>query len=159
MQLRIYALFNCSRKVSTQKAILRSCLTFKNTRTLIGIQIAIFNGVLFLISIVAFIIIMIHGVMRRAALIASAIHFPLPGCPAINGGLQWTLWMPGTSQYTSGIPCSYLCTFPSATGFEMVLCGFVLYKGCRSYAIKAPFHERPTLVEVLIGDNILYFLG
>ncbi|KAJ2926629.1 hypothetical protein H1R20_g10467, partial [Candolleomyces eurysporus] len=116
MQLRIYALFNCSRKI------------------------AIFNGVLFLISIVAFMGIMVHGVMRRAALIASAIHFPLPGCPVINGGLQWTLWMP-------------------ATGFEMVLCAFVLYKGLRSVSVKIPFHERPTLVEVLIGDNILYFVG
>ena len=50
-------------------------------------------------------------------------------------------------------------TFRSATGFELVLFGFVLYKGVRSYTVKAPFPERPTLVEVLIGDNILYFLG
>ena len=98
MQLRVFALFNGSRKVSRNSVILRSRLNLEYIRTLIGIQIAIFNGVLFLISIAAFMVIMVNGVLRRASLIASSMHFTLPGCPAINGGIQWTLWMPGASQ-------------------------------------------------------------
>ncbi|KAJ3514650.1 hypothetical protein NLJ89_g2248 [Agrocybe chaxingu] len=65
MQLRIYALFNRSRKV------------------------ALFNGVLFILSIVFFIWIMIINTMNRYKMIQHAMHFPLPGCPTINGGTQW----------------------------------------------------------------------
>ncbi|KAF8150910.1 hypothetical protein B0H34DRAFT_801819 [Crassisporium funariophilum] len=73
MQLRIYALYNCSKKV------------------------AIFNGTLFAISIAAFIWIMIHNANQRAAAITSALRFPLPGCPTINAGTsQWALWVPAT---------------------------------------------------------------
>ncbi|KAJ2920009.1 hypothetical protein MD484_g463, partial [Candolleomyces efflorescens] len=116
MQLRIHALYNRSRKV------------------------VIFNGVLFVLSIAAFLVIMVQGTMRRGALIASAIRLPLPGCPSINGGIQWSLWIP-------------------AMAFEIVLFGFALYRSARSLTIKTPLQGRPSLTAILLGDNILYFLG
>ncbi|RXW17008.1 hypothetical protein EST38_g8847 [Candolleomyces aberdarensis] len=104
------------------------------------VWIAIFNGVLFLLSIIAFLVIMVQGAMRRSAMIAPAIRLPLPGCPAINGGIQWSLWVP-------------------AMIFEFVLFGFALYKSVRSLAIKTPLQDRPSLTAILVGDNILYFFG
>ncbi|KAK7436846.1 hypothetical protein VKT23_014484 [Stygiomarasmius scandens] len=73
MQLRVYALFKCSKRV------------------------AAFNGVLFLGSIVGFLWILIHNAQRRRAVIADAIHLPLPGCPSIHTGIEWAQWVPGES--------------------------------------------------------------
>ncbi|KAJ3837054.1 hypothetical protein EV361DRAFT_908158 [Lentinula raphanica] len=72
MQLRIYALFNCSKRV------------------------AIANSVLFLASIAGFIYILVHNAERRRAVIASAIALPLPGCPSIHSGIEWAQWVPAT---------------------------------------------------------------
>ncbi|RXW25554.1 hypothetical protein EST38_g371 [Candolleomyces aberdarensis] len=117
MQLRIFALYNRSKKV------------------------ALFNGVLFIISIGAFLWIMALGAKRRRALIASATRLPLPGCPVINGGYaNWALWIP-------------------ATAFELVLFGFVLYKSSRSVAHKIRLKQGVSLTQVLISDNIIYFFG
>lgn len=66
------------------------------TNLWIPIQIALFNGILFLGSIGTFLWIMVYNFLRRRALIASAIRLPLPGCPSINGGTQWAQWIPGT---------------------------------------------------------------
>ncbi|RXW17006.1 hypothetical protein EST38_g8848 [Candolleomyces aberdarensis] len=43
--------------------------------------------------------------------------------------------------------------------FEIVLFGFALYKSARSLTINTPLQDRPSLTAVLLGDNILYFLG
>ncbi|TEB18586.1 hypothetical protein FA13DRAFT_1745593 [Coprinellus micaceus] len=73
MQLRVYALFNCSRKV------------------------AIFNGALFTLSIAAFVVLLVRGSIGRAEIIADAMRFPLLGCPAINHGPgKWAQWIPAT---------------------------------------------------------------
>ncbi|KAF5342606.1 hypothetical protein D9611_001401 [Ephemerocybe angulata] len=116
MQVRVYALYGCSRKI------------------------AIFNAVVFALSIIAFLVLLVHNTMARAQMIASAIKLPLPGCPAINGGLGWALWLP-------------------ATGFELLLFAFAVYKSIRSLTFKAKLQEKWTLMGVLIGDNILYFVG
>ncbi|KAJ2936795.1 hypothetical protein H1R20_g311, partial [Candolleomyces eurysporus] len=43
--------------------------------------------------------------------------------------------------------------------FEIVLFCFALYKSARSVTINTPLQDRPSLTTVLLGDNILYFLG
>jgi hypothetical protein len=116
MQIRIYALYNRSKKV------------------------AFANGILFIISIGIFLWIMIVNTNRRQAMIAEAVHLPLPGCPVINGGTQWALWIP-------------------ATVFELVLFVLALYKGAVSIAARVKLNNRMSLTTFLIQDNVLYFLG
>jgi len=89
MQLRIYAMYNCSKKVHTTLAFLYPNLI----RDLV--QVAWFNGIFFVASIVLFFVFMAMNTMRRGEMINHAMIFPLPGCPTINGGFQWTLWVPG----------------------------------------------------------------
>ncbi|TFK35573.1 hypothetical protein BDQ12DRAFT_611474 [Crucibulum laeve] len=117
MQLRVYALFKCSKK---------AC------------NIAYFNGFLFLLSIAAFFWVLVHNVMRRSALIADAIHLPLPGCPTINAGIQWAQWVP-------------------ATIYEGILFSFALVKSLKSATHQAKTMRRISLYSLLIHDNILYF--
>ena len=64
------------------------------------IQIAIFNGVLFGMSIVTFIFFLVFNATKRASLISRFVHMPLPGCPAINGALQWAQWLPGMTLFS-----------------------------------------------------------
>ncbi|KAF9532630.1 hypothetical protein CPB83DRAFT_890820 [Crepidotus variabilis] len=112
MQLRVYALFNRNKKI------------------------ALFNGVIFVISVALFLYVMIVNTMNRERLIAKAIMLPLPGCPAINGGSQWAQWLP-------------------ATLFEFLLFGFVFYKSVVSARVKV--NGRSTLAAVLIHENMTYF--
>ncbi|KAF9007528.1 hypothetical protein BDQ17DRAFT_1302128 [Cyathus striatus] len=114
MQLRIYALYRCSKKV------------------------AIFNGVLFCLSIVAFIAIMVPNAIARKQSIAMAVKLPLPGCPAINTGNQWLLWIP-------------------ATTFEVVLFGFAAFKTIKTWKARYDSPTGMSLYIILIKDNILYF--
>ncbi|KAJ3984371.1 hypothetical protein F5890DRAFT_1411773 [Lentinula detonsa] len=72
MQLRVYALYQCSRKI------------------------AFFNCVLFLGSIAGYMFVLVHNAQRRRAVIASAIALPLPGCPSIHTGIEWAQWVPAT---------------------------------------------------------------
>jgi len=116
MQLRLYALYNQSRRV------------------------AYFNAVLFATSIGIYLWILVVNTMRRGEMIAFAKHLPLPGCPAINGGTEWALWIPPTV-------------------FEFVLFLFALYKGCTSIATRVRVNQRLTLVSVLIQGNVLYFFS
>jgi len=115
MQLRIYALFNRSKKV------------------------AIFNGILFLISMGLFLWVLVVNTFHRNNLIAPFIELPLIGCPGVNGGGQWALWVP-------------------ATVYEFILFGFALYKAITSSAARIKFDDRPSLISVLLQENILYFL-
>ncbi|CAA7266800.1 unnamed protein product [Cyclocybe aegerita] len=115
MQLRIYALFNRSRKV------------------------ALFNGILFILSIGFFIWIMIINAMNRYKMIQHAMHLPLPGCPTINGGTQWAQWIP-------------------ATIFEFVLFSFVIYKAIVSTSARIRLNKRLSLTAILLSENTVYFL-
>ncbi|KAJ3725625.1 hypothetical protein DFJ43DRAFT_1002384, partial [Lentinula guzmanii] len=72
MQLRVYALYHCSRKI------------------------AFFNSVLFLGSIAGYMFVLVHNAQRRRAVIANAITLPLPGCPSIHTGIEWAQWVPAT---------------------------------------------------------------
>ncbi|KAH8110736.1 hypothetical protein DFH11DRAFT_1800572 [Phellopilus nigrolimitatus] len=72
MQLRIYALYNCSKRV------------------------AAFNIILFLTSIAGFLWILRHVAEGRAAVIRSANELPIHGCLVIHTGIEWAQWVPAT---------------------------------------------------------------
>ncbi|KAJ7463300.1 hypothetical protein FB451DRAFT_1266100 [Mycena latifolia] len=72
MQLRVYALYRCSKRIAALNLIL-------------------FGG-----SIASFLWIMLFNHAKRAAEIASVIHLPLPGCPSVHQGIEWALWVPAT---------------------------------------------------------------
>ncbi|KAJ7805852.1 hypothetical protein B0H14DRAFT_3882646 [Mycena olivaceomarginata] len=77
MQLRVYALYSCSKRI------------------------AAINLVLFAGSIIGFMWILIYNHSRRASVIAGAIHLGLPGCPSIHSGIEWAQWVP----VAVAIPC------------------------------------------------------
>ncbi|KAL1664754.1 hypothetical protein GGF50DRAFT_54192 [Schizophyllum commune] len=114
MQLRIYALYDCSK------------------------TIAIVNGAMFIASIGTFLWILIHNAMGRSAVIADAIHLPLPGCPSIHTGIEWAQWVP-------------------ATAFEAVLFFFALHKTLHSTAQRFRRGERISLYQLVLRDQIIYF--
>ncbi len=58
-------------------------------------QVALINALLFAGSIAGFFYILIFNAQRRQAVIADAIHLPLPGCPSIHSGIEWVQWVPG----------------------------------------------------------------
>ncbi|KAK7448435.1 hypothetical protein VKT23_013698 [Stygiomarasmius scandens] len=116
MQLRVYALYKCSKRV------------------------AIFNAVLFLGSIAGFLWILIHNAQRRRAVIADAIHLPLPGCPSIHSGIEWAQWVP-------------------ATAYEGVLFIFALYKTLKSTTGRLRRDAPLSLYSLLLRDNLLYFFA
>ncbi|KAJ7092886.1 hypothetical protein B0H15DRAFT_972576, partial [Mycena belliarum] len=72
MQLRVYALYGCSKRI------------------------AALNIALFAASVAAFVWILVHNQARRAAVIAGIIHLELPGCPAVHTGIEWAQWVPAT---------------------------------------------------------------
>ena len=90
MQMRIFALYKCSLKVSFSARII-----FLWASVLSGPQVALINAVLFLASIGIFLWILIFNAMRRRDVIANAIHYPLPGCPSVHSGIEWAQWVPG----------------------------------------------------------------
>lgn len=117
MQMRIYALYKCSRKV------------------------AVINATLFLISIAGFLWVLVHNAERRRAVIANAIHLPLPGCPSIHSGIEWAQWIP-------------------ATAFEGVLFLWAVHKTVRSTVRKwSTTNSFGSLYATIVRDNILYFFG
>ncbi|KAJ7590416.1 hypothetical protein C8J56DRAFT_1025439 [Mycena floridula] len=115
MQLRIYALYSGSKRV------------------------AIFNGVLFIISIGGFFGVLARNAMVRRQVIANFVKLPLPGCPSIHSGLEWAQWVP-------------------AAAFEVVLCGFALVKSVGRIRTEDKSFGM-SLYSILIRDNLLYFLG
>ncbi|KAJ6616748.1 hypothetical protein B0H10DRAFT_2389513 [Mycena sp. CBHHK59/15] len=72
MQLRVYALYSCSKRI------------------------AAINLILFAGSIIGFMWILIFNHSRRAAVIANVIHLGLPGCPSVHSGIEWLQWVPAT---------------------------------------------------------------
>lgn len=61
-------------------------------------QVALLNGVMFFVSTIAFLVMTIINALRRKKAISSFVGLPLKGCPVINGGIEWALWIPGTSS-------------------------------------------------------------
>ena len=124
-------------------------------------QIAIFNGVLFVLSMLAFIGIVIDLGLGRKKLIAEAIHLPLPGCPVVDSKIQWSEWIPGMLRQVSLGWGGVRSHAWAATIFEFILFSFALFK----YMSAPDFSKLPTLKRVtklsfiLVGDNMLYFLG
>lgn len=118
IQLRIYVIYGCSRKI------------------------AIFNAVLFFLSVLAFVGILIDLGIGRKKVIAEVIHLPLPGCPVVNSPIQWSEWMP-------------------ATIFEFILFMFALHKymNAPDVARLPALKQIMRLSFVLVSDNMLYFLG
>ncbi|KAF8348819.1 hypothetical protein F5887DRAFT_1097461 [Amanita rubescens] len=72
IQLRIYALYGCSRKI------------------------AIFNAALFFCAILAFVGILTDLAIGRQKAIKSAIRLTLIGCPVVNTPIEWSEWIPAT---------------------------------------------------------------
>jgi len=114
MQIRIYVLYNRSKKV------------------------AVFNGILFIISIGLFLWVMIVNAIHRHSLIAGLVALPLIGCPVVNGGSRWALWVP-------------------ATVYEFILFGFAVYKSIISSTVRVKLNHRQSLAAVLLQENIIYF--
>ncbi|KAJ7767033.1 hypothetical protein DFH07DRAFT_1012066 [Mycena maculata] len=116
MQLRIYALYACSKRIGA------------------------FHLVLFAGSITGFLWIMLFNYRKRAAEIADVIHLPLPGCPDVNQGIEWALWVP-------------------ATIYEGFLFSFALFKTSQSTIMSWRKNSRVSLHSLLLRDNITYFFG
>jgi len=72
IQLRIYVLYRCSRKI------------------------AIFNAALFFCAILAFVGILTDLAIGRQKAIKSAIRLTLIGCPVVNTPIEWSEWIPAT---------------------------------------------------------------
>jgi hypothetical protein len=151
MQLRVYALFKCSRKVE------RTVEYSLHALILLSQQVAAVNAFLFLASIAGFFYVLIYNAMRRRAAIADVIHLPLPGCPSIRSGIEWAQWIPGWLLEFSPISCgSFNLT---ATAYEGVLFGFALYKTLGSTALRMKEGRTVSLYSLIIRDNLLYFFG
>ncbi|KAJ7607497.1 hypothetical protein FB45DRAFT_947791 [Roridomyces roridus] len=91
LQLRVYAIYGCSKRI------------------------AILNAILFAGSIAGFMWILIFNHSRRAGAIAAVIRLPLPGCPSVHSGIEWAQWVPATI-YEGILFCFALFkTFQSAT--------------------------------------------
>lgn len=87
MQLRVYALYSCSKRVRLFPVLLIQHISVT--------QVAAINLVLFVGSIIGFMWILIYNHSRRASVIASVIHLGLPGCPSVHSGIEWAQWVPG----------------------------------------------------------------
>ncbi|KAK0457067.1 uncharacterized protein EV420DRAFT_1644216 [Desarmillaria tabescens] len=72
MQLRVYVLFTCSKRV------------------------AVINGILFACSVVGFLWISAKNAEQQKALITDAIHLPLLGCPIVHPKIERAQWVPGS---------------------------------------------------------------
>lgn len=96
MQLRVYAIYKCSKRVRhTSSLLLPSMMMICRL-----CQVVIFNFVLFLGSIAGFMYVLVYNAERRRAVIAQAVTLPLPGCPSIHSGIEWAQWVPGKCLYS-----------------------------------------------------------
>ena len=72
------------------------------------------NVALFLFSIAGFLWVLIHNAEHRRVLIANAMHLPLPGCPAIQSGIEWAQWIPGMYTQSISLFSHSLLSLPSS---------------------------------------------
>ncbi|KIM37266.1 hypothetical protein M413DRAFT_30991 [Hebeloma cylindrosporum] len=141
MQLRIYILFNRSKKI------------------------AIFNGILFVISIAAFLWILIRNRLLggdvHATFPANGPHAhgppPPPGFPPPHGKGM------GPPPPSGGKPCPSLTSdsrwaqWVPPTLFEFVLFGMAVYKTIVSSSAKVDINGRRSLAATLLTENLVYF--
>ncbi|PPQ92205.1 hypothetical protein CVT25_008979 [Psilocybe cyanescens] len=139
-------------------------LTISDMRKLIirseCLKIAVINIVLFIISVGLFLWIMIVNAIQRKVMIDGLRQLPPRGCPSINGGSQWALWMPGAHFMLLLKPAVKLndeLMVLAAMSFEFVLFGFAVFKAFVSTSALAQINERASLISVLLSENILYF--
>ncbi|KAG5651901.1 hypothetical protein H0H81_006982 [Sphagnurus paluster] len=99
-------------------------------------QVASINAFLFACSIAGFSWVLAYNTRRHKATIASAIHLPLPGCPAVHSGLEWVQWVP-------------------ATAFEGLLFGFALFKTLNTPRVINGQKIRFKLLDLILRDNLL----
>ncbi len=78
----------------TKRYLLRPCIFDESWVSMF--QVAVVNVVLFLGSVAGWVYILVHNVTRTEAVIADAVHLPLPGCPTIHVSTEWAQWVPGT---------------------------------------------------------------
>ncbi|KAK0457072.1 uncharacterized protein EV420DRAFT_1644219 [Desarmillaria tabescens] len=136
MQLRVYVLFTCSKRV------------------------AVINGILFACSVVGFLWISAKNAEQQKALIADAIHLPLLGCPIVHPKIEWAQWVPGESCLCFNWFQDINSVAFKAAIYESVLFGFAIYKSFESMMDRMRRgHSRDTLRSILLRDNTLYFLG
>ncbi|TCD62357.1 hypothetical protein EIP91_006986 [Steccherinum ochraceum] len=114
MQMRVFALYNRSKKV------------------------ALFNGILFLCSVAAFLWLLVANAEKRSVSISGVKTLPIPGCPSIHTGIEYLQWIP-------------------ATAFEGVLFLFALAKTCSTVSMRFtnPDAHRVSLYRLVVQDNVL----
>ncbi|KAJ7457049.1 hypothetical protein FB451DRAFT_1407083 [Mycena latifolia] len=131
MQLRVYALYRCSK------------------------QIAIINAVLFAGSIAGFIWILVYNHARRADVIAAAIHLPLPGCPTVHSGsrsVSLLLLLINLTSFDEG-------SNGPTTLYEGILFSFALFKTCQSASDVLRKNPGMSIYSLLLRDNLIYFFA
>ena len=77
------------------------------------------------------------------------------GCPSQITGTDWALWVPGTKHIISTLNFLLIFNNNPATVFEVVLFLLALY-AC-STAADGTEDKRPSLISVLISENVLHF--
>lgn len=74
------------------------------------IKVVTFNAILFMGSIGAWVYIMYDTSKNRRVTVAATARYRLHGCPTINGGIRWAVWVPGEFHETA-LRCSTLTSF------------------------------------------------
>lgn len=94
MQMRIFALYNRSKKVIGK--ILYTLLCSYAFPLRLTLKVAALNALLFLASIAGFLWLMVINAERRATSIRGVKMNPvLDGCPSIHSGVEYLQWIPG----------------------------------------------------------------
>ncbi|KIK66380.1 hypothetical protein GYMLUDRAFT_257732 [Collybiopsis luxurians FD-317 M1] len=144
MQLRVFALYDCSKRIG------------------------IINFVLFLASIAGFLWILVHNAQRRREVIADAMAQSVVGCPSIHTGIEWAQWVPGKGHHSDSdwkyivhpdSEAVFFSAFVPATAYEGLLFGYAVYKTFESNLARMVKGKRISLYSVLLRDNLLYFFG
>lgn len=100
-------------------------------------KVAFANGILFVASMFFFIYIMVVNALIRNKVVPNDAILSGIGCPSQIGGSDWALWVP-------------------ATVFEVILFALALYK-CASNTDGTDTNKRPSLLSVLVSENVLHF--
>ena len=147
MQLRVYILFNQSKRVDF--SFVKCPLKLPD----VCLKVAFVNGVLFIISIAIFLYILIDNTLHIME------NTPSGACPTFKGGVRWALWLPGAYQpfITRNYSDISLFFFFLATLFEFFLFALALYKTIVSSSAKIQLNGRRSLAAILLHENIMYF--
>ncbi len=77
------------------------------------------------------------------------------GCPSQITGTDWALWVPGTKHIIFIFKSLFIFINNLATAFEVVLFLLALY-ACSTTA-DGTEDKRPSLISVLVSENVLHF--